>query len=155
MEEMPIAEAQKLGAMALFGEKYGETVRVVTMGDGDETASIEFCGGTHLDNTSRIGLFKIISESSVASGVRRIEAVTGRGVLELVEERAATIQQAAESLKLANPLDIVKRCHMDRAVFHCPDPLDQPDHGYTGCHGVRWRTYSGQIYERSAGKENR
>lgn len=75
--------------MALFGEKYGETVRVVTMGDGDETASIEFCGGTHLDNTSRIGLFKIISESSVASGVRRIEAVTGRGVLELVEERAA------------------------------------------------------------------
>lgn len=97
--------------MALFGEKYGETVRVVTMGDGDETASIEFCGGTHLDNTSRIGLFKIISESSVASGVRRIEAVTGRGVLELVEERAATIQQAAESLKLANPLDIVKRCH--------------------------------------------
>lgn len=111
MEEMPIAEAQKLGAMALFGEKYGETVRVVTMGDGDETASIEFCGGTHLDNTSRIGLFKIISESSVASGVRRIEAVTGRGVLELVEERAATIQQAAESLKLANPLDIVKRCH--------------------------------------------
>ena len=72
---------------------------------------IEFCGGTHLDNTSRIGLFKIISESSVASGVRRIEAVTGRGVLELVEERAATIQQAAESLKLANPLDIVKRCH--------------------------------------------
>lgn len=111
MEEMPIAEAQKLGAMALFGEKYGETVRVVTMGDGDETASMEFCGGTHLDNTSRIGLFKIISESSVASGVRRIEAVTGRGVLELVEERAATIQQAAESLKLANPLDIVKRCH--------------------------------------------
>ena len=111
MEEMPIAEAQKLGAMALFGEKYGETVRVVTMGDGDETASIEFCGGTHLDNTSRIGLFKIISESSVASGVRRIEAVTGRGVLELVEERAATIQQAAESLKLANPLDIKEMPH--------------------------------------------
>lgn len=111
MEEMPIGRSSEACAMALFGEKYGETVRVVTMGDGDETASIEFCGGTHLDNTSRIGLFKIISESSVASGVRRIEAVTGRGVLELVEERAATIQQAAESLKLANPLDIVKRCH--------------------------------------------
>ena len=111
IQNLPIEEAKKMGAMALFGEKYGETVRVVTMGDGDETASIEFCGGTHLDNTSRIGLFKIISESSVASGVRRIEAVTGRGVLELVEERAATIQQAAESLKLANPLDIVKRCH--------------------------------------------
>ncbi len=110
VEEMPIDEAKKLGAMALFGEKYGETVRVVTMGEGDETASIEFCGGTHLDNTSRIGLFKIISESSVASGVRRIEAVTGRGVLKLLREHINTSRQAAEALKLSNPGELVKKC---------------------------------------------
>ncbi|MBQ8396078.1 MAG: alanine--tRNA ligase, partial [Oscillospiraceae bacterium] len=106
MKEMPIAEAQKLGAMALFGEKYGETVRVVTMGD----ASIEFCGGTHMDNTSKIGLFKIISESSVAAGVRRIEAVTGKGVLELMTQHIDTINNAAATLKLANPSGLVVRC---------------------------------------------
>ncbi len=106
MKEMPIGEAQKLGAMALFGEKYGETVRVVTMGD----ASIEFCGGTHMDNTSKIGLFKIISESSVAAGVRRIEAVTGKGVLELMTQHIDTINNAAATLKLANPSGLVARC---------------------------------------------
>lgn len=106
---LPIEEAKKLGAMALFGEKYGDTVRVVTMGDGDETASMEFCGGTHVDNTSRIGLFKIISESSVASGVRRIEAVTGRGVLKLLNENAEAINKAANILKAANPMELVKR----------------------------------------------
>ncbi len=110
MEEMPIAEAQKLGAMALFGEKYGETVRVVTMGDKAEAASIEFCGGTHLDNTSKIGLFKIISENSVASGVRRVEAVTGTGVLELLNNNADTIVKAAETLKVNNPAELVNRC---------------------------------------------
>ena len=92
MTAMPIEEAKKLGAMALFGEKYGDIVRVVEA----KGVSVEFCGGTHIDNTARLGLFKIVSENSVAAGVRRIEAVTGRGVLELVEERAATIQQAAE-----------------------------------------------------------
>lgn len=110
MEEMPIAEAQKLGAMALFGEKYGDSVRVVTMGSGAKTASIEFCGGTHLDNTSKIGLFKIISESSVASGVRRIEAVTGTGVLELFNENEKIIRSSAETLKLANPSELSARC---------------------------------------------
>ena len=109
-KEMPIKEAEKLGAMALFGEKYGETVRVVTMGDDDEVASREFCGGTHVDNTSRIGLFKIVSEASVASGVRRIEGVTGRGVLKLVAEHSEEIRKAAAILKTANPFELVKRC---------------------------------------------
>ncbi len=109
-KEMPIKEAEKLGAMALFGEKYGETVRVVTMGEDDEIASREFCGGTHVDNTSRIGLFKLVSEASVASGVRRIEGVTGRGVLRLISEHSEEIKKAAAILKTANPFELVNRC---------------------------------------------
>lgn len=110
MKEMPIDEAKKLGAMALFGEKYGETVRVVTMGDEDNAASIEFCGGTHLDNTAKIGLFKIVNESSVASGVRRIEAVTGTGVMNLINEHGEIIRKAAEMFKIGNPLELVNKC---------------------------------------------
>ena len=110
VKEMPIEEAKKLGAMSLFGEKYGATVRVVTMGDDEETVSIEFCGGTHVENTSHIGLFKIISESSVASGVRRIEAVTGRGVLALIEQHRDQIAEAAAALKVNNPLELANRC---------------------------------------------
>ncbi len=102
---LPIEEAQKLGAMALFGEKYGETVRVVSMGD----FSMEFCGGTHLKNTSQAGLFKIISEGSVASGVRRIEAVTGTGVLALLNEINARMAQAAKLLKLNDPALLAER----------------------------------------------
>ena len=110
VKEMPIQEAKKLGAMALFGEKYGETVRVVTMGDEDKAVSIEFCGGTHVDNTAKISLFKIVSESSVASGVRRIEAVTGAGVMEMLKEHVDMARKAAEVLKLGNPMELVKRC---------------------------------------------
>ncbi|MBR6548284.1 MAG: alanine--tRNA ligase [Clostridia bacterium] len=95
VDEMPIEEAKKLGAMALFGEKYGDVVRVVRSGD----VSIEFCGGTHVTNTSRIGLFHVVSESSVAAGVRRIEAVTGAKVMELLEELGSGVKQVAGVLK--------------------------------------------------------
>jgi len=105
MTEMPIDEAKKLGAMALFGEKYGKIVRVVRMGD----FSTEFCGGTHLDNTAGVGLFKIVSESSVAAGVRRIEAVTGREVLTLISDQQKLIGDTATELKAQNPSDITKR----------------------------------------------
>jgi alanyl-tRNA synthetase len=102
--EMPIDEAKKLGAMALFGEKYGDTVRVVTFGD----FSMELCGGTHLDNSAKVGLFKIVSEASVAAGVRRIEAVTGKAVLKLLHSRESEIAETAAALR-TTPTDLTRR----------------------------------------------
>jgi alanyl-tRNA synthetase len=95
VQELNIEGAKALGATAQFGEKYGEVVRVVSMGD----YSVEFCGGTHLSNTAEAGLFKIISESGVAAGVRRIEAVTGLGVLKQLNAAKDTIASIAETIK--------------------------------------------------------
>lgn len=102
--ETSLSEAKELGAAALFGEKYKDVVRVVKMGD----FSIELCGGTHLRNTAQAGLFKIISESGVAAGVRRIEAVTGAAVYQRIKELENTINDIAEELK-TNPNNIVQR----------------------------------------------
>ena len=98
VKEMPIEEAKKLGAMALFGEKYGKVVRVVDI----EGWSTEFCGGTHVKNTAQIGGFKIVSESSVAAGIRRIEAVTGRNLLIRANMQEAMLHAVANTLKANN-----------------------------------------------------
>ncbi len=104
-EEMNIDDAKKKGAMALFGEKYGDTVRVVSAGD----FSTELCGGTHVSNTGNIGLFRIISESSVAAGVRRIEGVTGLGVINQIDKHEKLIHDTAAALKLANVSELAKK----------------------------------------------
>ena len=110
-QEMPIDEAKKIGAMALFGEKYGDVVRVVCTGDiaDSDKFTIELCGGSHVDNTGSLGLFKIVSESSVAAGVRRIEGVTGLGVLSYLDRSIDTVNRTAAALKVANPADLERR----------------------------------------------
>ena len=105
IQNLPIEEAKKMGAMALFGEKYGKVVRVVDAGGW----SVEFCGGTHVKNTAQIGCFKILSESSVAAGIRRIEATTGYGVLNLLDDRTAELANTAVALKANNMKDVAAR----------------------------------------------
>ena len=104
-EVSDIESARKKGAMALFGEKYGDKVRVVSIG----SSSVELCGGTHVSSTGEIGLFKVISESSVAAGVRRIEGTTGLGVLALLAEKEDIITETAKELKAQNPATIAKK----------------------------------------------
>ena len=105
IQNLPIEEAKKMGAMALFGEKYGKVVRVVNAGGW----SVEFCGGTHVKNTAQIGCFKILSEASVAAGIRRIEATTGYGVLNLLDDRTAELANTAVALKANNMKDVAAR----------------------------------------------
>lgn len=102
--EKPIAEAKKLGAMALFGEKYGDIVRVVSIDD----YSLELCGGCHVDSTSSIGLFKLVSESGIGAGTRRIEALTGQGAYHSFKDVEKVLEKAADLLK-SNPTELVKK----------------------------------------------
>ncbi len=106
MTEMPIEEAKKTGATALFGEKYGEFVRVVKMGN----FSTEFCGGTHLSNSAEAGLFKVVTESSVAAGIRRIEGTTGKNIINKLNATEDTIAKVRSVLKLTGADDVAKRC---------------------------------------------
>ncbi len=105
VQVMPLKEAREMGAMALFGEKYGEMVRVVDVSG----FSTEFCGGTHVENTAQIGCFKILSESGVAAGIRRIEGVTGYGVLRLLDEHASLLHRTAGALRASNIHDVPAR----------------------------------------------
>ncbi|MDM5190094.1 alanine--tRNA ligase [Bacillus sp. DX4.1] len=104
ISQKAIAEAKEMGAMALFGEKYGDVVRVVRVGD----YSLELCGGCHVDNTSSIGIFKIVAESGIGAGTRRIEAVTGKAAYELMNEQVGLLKEAANKMK-TNPKDILTR----------------------------------------------
>ncbi len=112
-DETPMEEAMSMGAIALFGEKYGEKVRVVAFGD-----SVELCGGTHVDHTSRIGLFKIISEAAVAAGVRRIEAVTGRHAISYINDKLKTLDEISSMLKsTGNPAVNITKLMTENATL--------------------------------------
>ncbi|MBP1557909.1 MAG: alanine--tRNA ligase, partial [Oscillospiraceae bacterium] len=117
VSQMSQNEAKEKGAMALFSEKYGDVVRVVDVSG----RSVELCGGTHVDNTAKIGMFKIIKESSVAAGVRRIEAVTGAGVLEYLEQLHSQLASAAEALKIGNLNDVPAKINALQAELKAKD----------------------------------
>ena len=141
VREMPIEEAKKMGAMALFSEKYGDTVRVVNMGG----YSIELCGGTHLDNTAKVGPFRIESEGSVASGVRRIEAITGKVCLEDMAHTHSLLYAAAGELKV-KPGELVDKIHtqmdeiknLKKAIesFKAKETAGETDRFLLGAHEV-------------------
>ena len=113
VDEMPIANARELGATALFGEKYGDIVRVVRMGD----ESTELCGGTHLDNTAKAGAFHIVSEFSVASGVRRIEATTGKATLQSLDSASRSLSVLGGMLKANTPEDITGKLEQNISLL--------------------------------------
>jgi alanyl-tRNA synthetase len=141
-DELPIEEAKKRGAIALFGEKYGDVVRVVDMGEG---YSVEFCGGTHLDNTAKVGVFHISSEFSVASGVRRIEATTGKASLEVMNRNQEMLFQTAAALK-SKPGELrdkaeamvseTKRLHQTIEKLRAREAAGETDRLMFGTHNV-------------------
>jgi alanyl-tRNA synthetase len=120
--DVPIEDAKKMGALMFFGDKYRDKVNVVQFGD----FTIEFCGGTHVSNSSEIGLFKITSESSIASGVRRIEAVTGAGVESYIDDQLNMIRSNKQKIDLL--LEDKKRLEKEVAELRLQDKLGQLDH---------------------------